>query len=136
MSTFAQRLAVATGAEWVEIDRTFWQPGLSRLWAIKGSRVLRSTELAVTWPVAPSEGVGDWEALQEATLAGDGWIADGDLGPYDAGDGRRRWISRMGRPTTTSGLPWRAGRRRHCLAAAFSRRRASAPATEGPALVG
>ena len=28
------------------------------LWAIRDSRVLRSTEFAVTWPVAPSEGVG------------------------------------------------------------------------------
>ncbi|MDA8070544.1 MAG: hypothetical protein M0Z82_02850 [Actinomycetota bacterium] len=31
MSTFAQRLAVDTGAERVEIDRISWQPGMEPL---------------------------------------------------------------------------------------------------------
>ncbi len=59
-STSALGLAAATGAEWIEIDKLFWQPGLRPL------------------------SVQDWVGLQEATFAGDGWIADGDLGPYDA----------------------------------------------------
>jgi adenylate kinase family enzyme len=66
-STFARQLAAASGAEWIEVDRIFWQPGLMPL------------------------PVGEWEALQEVTFGGDGWIADGDLGPYDALDARLRY---------------------------------------------
>ena len=65
-STFARQLAAATEAVWIEIDRLFWQPGLTPLTAQK------------------------WEALQEDTFRGDNWIADGDLGPYDALDVRLR----------------------------------------------
>ncbi|HET9059759.1 MAG TPA: hypothetical protein VFN61_07545 [Acidimicrobiales bacterium] len=59
-STFAKRLAAATGTEPTEIDKLFWQGGLRPL------------------------SVEEWEALQEATFSGDAWIADGDLGPYDS----------------------------------------------------
>jgi hypothetical protein len=34
--------------------------------------------------------VEDWERLQEETFRGGDWIADGDLGPYDAVDVRLR----------------------------------------------
>jgi adenylate kinase family enzyme len=54
-STFSRQLAAATGATWVEIDKIFWQSDLKPL------------------PVQ------DWEALQEETLKGEDWIADGDL---------------------------------------------------------
>ena len=59
-STFARQLAATTGASWIEIDKMFWRAGLT--------------------PLAAKE----WEALQEETFGGDGWIADGDLGPFDA----------------------------------------------------
>jgi adenylate kinase family enzyme len=59
-STFSRQFAAATGAAWVEIDKIFLQPGLKPL------------------PVQ------DWEALQEETFRSEDWIADGDLGPYDA----------------------------------------------------
>ncbi len=65
-STFARQLAAATGAQWIEIDKMFWQAGLT--------------------PLAAEE----WEALQEETFGGDGWIADGDLGPFDALSARLR----------------------------------------------
>jgi adenylate kinase family enzyme len=65
-STFSRQLAAATGAEWIEIDALFWQPGLTPL----------------TLP--------EWQALQERTFRGDGWIADGDLGPHDAVEIRLR----------------------------------------------
>jgi adenylate kinase family enzyme len=63
-STFSRQLSAATGAEWTEIDKIFWQPGLKPL------------------------RVQDWEALQEEMFRGEHWIADGDLGPYDAVDVR------------------------------------------------
>lgn len=59
-STFSRQLAVATGARWIEIDKLFWQAGLV--------------------PLAAAE----WEQRQEEIFRGDQWIADGDLGPYDA----------------------------------------------------
>jgi adenylate kinase family enzyme len=65
-STFSRQLAAATGAAWVEIDKIFWRPDLKPL------------------PVQ------DWEVLQEETFKGEDWIADGDLGPYDAVDVRLR----------------------------------------------
>lgn len=65
-STFARQLAAATGADWIEIDKIFWQPGLKPL------------------------SINEWEVLQEETFKGDGWIADGDLGPYDALEVRLR----------------------------------------------
>jgi adenylate kinase family enzyme len=65
-STLARQLAAVTGATWVEVDKIFWQPELI--------------------PLSAEE----WERLQEETFQGDGWIADGDLGPYDALEVRLR----------------------------------------------
>jgi adenylate kinase family enzyme len=45
-TTFARQLAKATGATWIEIDKIFWQPGLTPLTA------------------------QEWEALQEETFRG------------------------------------------------------------------
>ena len=59
-STFARRLADRAGAEWIEIDKLFWQPGLSPL------------------PIS------EWERRQVEIFRGERWIADGDLGPYDS----------------------------------------------------
>jgi adenylate kinase family enzyme len=59
-STFARRLAERTGAEWIEIDKLFWQPGLA--------------------PMA----IPEWEERQVEIFRGQRWIADGDLGPYDS----------------------------------------------------
>jgi len=58
-STLAVQLGRLTGLEVVELDRLFWQPGLS--------------------PTSAEE----WTALQEKLAASPGWIMDGDLGPYD-----------------------------------------------------
>jgi adenylate kinase family enzyme len=65
-TTFARRLAARTGAELVEIDNVFWQPGLVPL------------------------SLAEWERRQVDIFAGDHWVADGDLGPYDALDVRLR----------------------------------------------
>jgi adenylate kinase family enzyme len=65
-SAFSRQLAAATGAAWVEIDKIFWQSDLKPL------------------PIQ------DWETVQEETFNGEDWIADGDLGPYDALDVRLR----------------------------------------------
>jgi hypothetical protein len=48
------------------LDKIFWQPGLI---------------------VTPRE---QWVAMQEKLVAGDRWIMDGDLGPYDAVEVRLR----------------------------------------------
>lgn len=65
-STFARELAAATGAPCIEIDKVFWQAGLE--------------------PLTREE----WELRQEEIFGDDSWIADGDLGPYDALDVRLR----------------------------------------------
>jgi adenylate kinase family enzyme len=57
---FARDLADATGLALVELDTVFWPPDL----------------------VAPP--VAAWRGTQEQLIAGDRWILDGDLGPYDA----------------------------------------------------
>lgn len=63
-SALARRLGEITGLKVVEIDKVFWQPGLTAM---------------------PRE---QWTRLQEGLVAEPsferGWILDGDLGPYDA----------------------------------------------------
>jgi len=65
-STLARRLGDITGLPVVEVDKIFWQPGLV---------------------VTPRE---QWVAMQEKLVAGEHWIMDGDLGPYDAVEVRLR----------------------------------------------
>jgi adenylate kinase family enzyme len=65
-SALARRLGEITGLPVIEVDRIFWQPGLI---------------------ATPRE---QWVAMQEKLAAGDGWIMDGDLGPYDAVEVRLR----------------------------------------------
>jgi adenylate kinase family enzyme len=65
-STLARRLGEITGVPVIEVDKTFWQPGLI---------------------ATPRE---QWVAMQEKLAAGDRWIIDGDLGPYDAVEVRLR----------------------------------------------
>jgi adenylate kinase family enzyme len=59
-STAAIRLGQLTGLPVIELDKHFWQPGL-------------------TPTPAP-----DWIQTQRALARPDRWIMDGDLGPYDA----------------------------------------------------
>jgi adenylate kinase family enzyme len=49
-----------TGLPVIEMDKIFWRPGL----------IATSRE--------------EWAAMQERLAAGNRWIMDGDLGPYDA----------------------------------------------------
>lgn len=63
-STFARRLGTITGLPVIELDRAFWQAGLC--------------------PLPPDR----WAAVQARLAAGDRWIMDGDLGPYDVLDVR------------------------------------------------
>ncbi len=65
-STLARRLGETTGLPVIEVDKIFWQPGLI---------------------ATPRE---QWIAMQEKFVAGDRWIMDGDLGPYDAVEVRLR----------------------------------------------
>jgi hypothetical protein len=65
-STLARRLGIITGLPVIEVDKIFWRPG-----AI----------------ATPRE---QWVEMQEKLVAGDGWILDGDLGPYDAVEVRLR----------------------------------------------
>jgi adenylate kinase family enzyme len=58
-TTFGRRLSALTGLPLTELDEVFWQDGLRPL----------SRER--------------WAELQEQLSAGDSWILDGDLGPYD-----------------------------------------------------
>jgi hypothetical protein len=55
-----------TGLPVIEVDKIFWQPGLI---------------------ATPRE---QWVVMQEKLVAGDRWIMDGDLGPYDAVEVRLR----------------------------------------------
>lgn len=59
-STFARRLSRITGLPAVELDKHFWSADLAPL---------------------PADA---WLALQERIAAGNQWIMDGDLGPFDA----------------------------------------------------
>lgn len=65
-STLARRLADITGLPVIEVDKIFWRPGLI---------------------ATPRE---QWIVMQEKLVAGDRWIMDGDLGPYDAAEVRLR----------------------------------------------
>jgi adenylate kinase family enzyme len=65
-SVFARRLGARTGLPVVELDREFWQTGL---------RPLSRT---------------GWSSVQARLAAGEEWILDGDLGPYDVLDVRLR----------------------------------------------
>jgi hypothetical protein len=59
-STLARQLGAVTGLSVTELDKLFWQPGLTA--------------------AEPAQ----WAARQQDLLLGDGWILDGDLGPYDS----------------------------------------------------
>lgn len=63
-STLAARLGRQTGLPVIELDAVFWKPGL------------------VATP--PDE----WTIVQRRLAADEGWIMDGDLGPYDVLDVR------------------------------------------------
>ena len=65
-STLARRLGDITGLPVIEVDKIFWRPGLI---------------------ATPRE---EWAAMQEKMVAGERWIMDGDLGPYDAVEVRLR----------------------------------------------
>jgi len=65
-STLAARLGEVTGLRVIHLDRVFWGPGLVAM---------------------PREA---WEQTQQAMVAEDGWILDGDLGPQDAVEVRLR----------------------------------------------
>jgi adenylate kinase family enzyme len=65
-SAFASALHRATGIPCVELDTVFWSSDLR--------------------PVSQDE----WRHVQVGLVAGDRWILDGDLGPYDAPDVRLR----------------------------------------------
>jgi|SRR5271168_1016796 len=65
-STLARQLSELTGLPVIELDKVFWRAGLL--------------------PTPRDE----WVSLQEKLVATDGWIMDGDLGPYDAVEVRLR----------------------------------------------
>jgi adenylate kinase family enzyme len=65
-STLAKRLSELTGLPVIELDKVFWRAGLL---------------------ATPRD---EWVTVQEKLAATDGWIMDGDLGPYDAVEVRLR----------------------------------------------
>jgi adenylate kinase family enzyme len=65
-STLARRLGEITGLPVTEVDKIFWQPGLS---------------------ATPRQ---QWIEMQEQLVTRDRWIIEGDLGPYDAAEVRLR----------------------------------------------
>ena len=65
-STLARRLSELTGLPVIELDKLFWRAGLL---------------------ATPRD---EWVSLQQKLVAADGWIMDGDLGPYDAVEVRLR----------------------------------------------
>jgi hypothetical protein len=65
-STLASRLGQITGLRVIELDKVFWQPDLA--------------------PTPHDQ----WVEVQQRFIEGDGWIMDGDLGPYDAVEVRLR----------------------------------------------
>ena len=65
-STLAARLGEVTGLPVIEIDKVFWRPGLV---------------------ATPRD---QWVVVQQKLTADEGWIMDGDLGPYDVVEVRLR----------------------------------------------
>ncbi len=65
-STLAVRLGEITGLPVIELDKVFWQSGLV---------------------ATPRD---QWVAIQRKLVKEEGWIMDGDLGPYDVVDVRLR----------------------------------------------
>src|SRR5713226_1656501 len=65
-STLAVRLGEILGLPVIELDKLFWQPGL-----VPTSR-------------------DQWAVVQQKLVREEGWIMDGDLGPYDVVDVRLR----------------------------------------------
>jgi adenylate kinase family enzyme len=65
-SVLAGQLSELAGVPVTELDALFWQPGTTG----KGPVPARAE---------------DWAATQRTLVAGDRWIIDGDLGPYDTG---------------------------------------------------
>jgi adenylate kinase family enzyme len=65
-STLAMRLGEITRLPVIELDKVFWRPGVV---------------------ATPRD---QWVVLQEKLVAEDGWIMDGDLGPYDVVEVRLR----------------------------------------------
>jgi hypothetical protein len=65
-STLAVQLSTITALPVIELDKIFWRPGLS---------------------ATPRD---QWVAMQHELTAGERWIIDGDLGPYDVVDIRLR----------------------------------------------
>ncbi|MEV4084239.1 hypothetical protein AB0J43_28645 [Nonomuraea fuscirosea] len=65
-STLAARLGAITGLPVIELDQHFWRPGLE---------------------ATPPD---QWAAVQGELVRTEGWIMDGDLGPYDVLDVRLR----------------------------------------------
>lgn len=65
-SILARRLGEITRLPVIELDKVFWRPGLG---------------------ATPRD---QWVLVQEKLVAEDGWIMDGDLGPYDAVEVRLR----------------------------------------------
>jgi adenylate kinase family enzyme len=65
-STLARRLGDITGLPVTELDKMFWQPGLI---------------------ATPRQ---QWIQMQDELAAGDRWIMEGDLGPYDVVEVRLR----------------------------------------------
>ena len=65
-SALAKRLSEITGLPVIELDKIFWRPGLV---------------------ATPRD---QWVAVQEKLAGEDGWIMDGDLGPYDVIEVRLR----------------------------------------------
>jgi len=65
-STLARQLGSITGLPVIELDKVFWRPGLAG---------------------TPRD---QWVVVQESLAAKEGWIMDGDLGPYDVVEVRLR----------------------------------------------
>ena len=65
-STLAKRLGEVTRLPVIELDKIFWRPAL------------------VTTPR------DQWVVVQEKLVAEEGWVMDGDLGPYDVVEVRLR----------------------------------------------
>jgi adenylate kinase family enzyme len=65
-STLARQLSELTALPLIELDKVFWRAGLL---------------------ATPRD---EWVSLQEKLVATEGWIMDGDLGPYDAVEVRLR----------------------------------------------